>query len=375
MTLKLEVIRTSDELAALGAVWDQLVARAGLNHPFVSHDWIRTWWESFGGDAELCIALVRSGDELIAIAPFMRTMERLYGTSSTCLRLLANDHTPRCDFIVAAKHDEAYSAIWNFMMSGDWDMVQLREVPDDSATLQALSERAREAGIKAGTRHTADSPFLRTAPSWTDYMDTLPPKRRWFLRNRLKRLSALGRVSLETVTGGDDLADALEHGFRLEAAAWKGEAGTAIVCEPEIRRFYTLLAERAAAQGWLHLQFLKVDDRRIAFSYCLAYEQRMYLLKTGFDPEYADYSPGNLLSYLVLQDVHASGFREYDFLGSGDHWKRQWAGQTAGQSSLFLYADRPLPRLAHYTKFSLIPAVKQLPFYARLRDRVFGPTT
>lgn len=374
-TPTLEVIRTSEALADLGPVWDQLVATAGLTHPFVRHDWIRTWWECFGGDAELCIALVRSDDEPVAIAPFMRTTERLYGASSRCLRLLANDHTPRCEFIVAANNDQAYSAIWKFMMSGDWDTVHLREVPDDSATLHELTRLAEESGVRAGTRHTADSPFLRTTSSWNDYMETLPPKRRWFLRNRLKRLSALGHVSLETVTGGADLADALEHGFRLEAAAWKGEAGTAIVCEPEIRRFYTLLAERAAARGWLRLQFLKVDDRRIAFAYCLAYDQRMYLLKTGFDPEYADYSPGNLLCYLVLQDVHASGFRAYDFLGSGDHWKRQWAAQTAGQSSLFLYADRPLPRLAHYAKFSLIPAVKQWPFYARLRERVFGHTT
>ena len=372
----LEVITTSDSLAELGPVWDQLVVRAGLTHPFMTHDWIRTWWECFGGDAELSILVVRADGEPIAIAPFMRTTERICGAQSRCLRLLANDHTPRCDFIVAARPAEAYAAIWEFVMSesAEWDVIQLHEVPSESRTLQELTSHAARCGILSGVRRSADSPVLPTAPGWDRYMNSLPSKRRWFLRNRLRRLSAKGHPSLETVTGGPELADALEDGIRLEAAAWKEKAGSAIRCEPEIRRFYTLLAERSAARGWLRLQFLKIDDRRIAFAYCLAYDQRMYLLKPGFDPEYAAYSPGSLLCYLALQDLYASGLVAYDFLGRNDHWKRQWATQSVSHSSLFLYANRPLMRLAHYTKFSVIPALQQFRLYSRLRDLVFGET-
>ncbi|HEY8134330.1 MAG TPA: GNAT family N-acetyltransferase [Thermoanaerobaculia bacterium] len=366
----IEVVTTSEGLALLGPVWDRLVARAGVTHPFVTHAWIQTWWECFGADAELFIIVVRAGAETIAIAPLMRVTERIYGARHRCLRFVANDHTPRSDFIVADGAAEAYAAICQFLMrqSADWDVLQLRDVPCDSLTSQQLKSHAAEYGYLAGVRASANSPFLPMTAGWDSYLESLPPKRRWFLRNRLKRLAKTGAVSLETVTGGSDLMDALEDGFRLEGAAWKGEAGTAIQCQPEIRRFYTDLAVRAADRGWLRLQFLKVDDRRVAFAYCLAYAQRMFLLKPGFDPDYAAFSPGTLLCYLTLQDLHASGFVAYDFLGHDDHWKRQWASESNSHSTVFLYAKRPLTRVDHFTRFALMPRLRQAPFYAQLRE-------
>lgn len=376
-TCTVEVITSTNALEELRPIWDQLLSQAGLTHPFMTHEWIRTWWECFGGDADLCVLLVRAEGEPIALAPLMRTTERIYGKRSRCLRLLANDHTPRCDFIIASRPDDAYTAVWDFLMNGSaaWDMVLLRELPVNSRTSHELTRRAEQSGTLSGRWQSSHSPFLNTASEWNHYMESLPKKRRWFLRTWLKRLSALGDVLLETVTGGPNLRDALQDGFRLEGTAWKEKAGTAILSKPENCRFYRLLAERAAARGWLRLQFLKVGDRRVAFAYCLAYQQRMYLLKTGFDAEYATYSPGTLLCYLALKETFASAFTAYHFLGDDEQWKRQWTTQTASHSWLFLYANRPWARLAHYAKFAVIPALQQIPHYVRLRDRLFGSTT
>jgi CelD/BcsL family acetyltransferase involved in cellulose biosynthesis len=318
--------------------------------------------------------LVRADGEPIAIAPFMRTVERVYGRQVRCLRFLANDHTPRCDFIIAARPHDAYRAIWNFLMteSSLWDMVVLRQLPADSRTVEEISRRAEQSGVLLGRWDSEVSPFVPLLSGWDRYMETLPAKHRSNLRNRFKRLSALGGVEFETVSAKLGFADALEEGLRLEAAAWKEQAGSAIRCQPDVRRFYSLLAERAATRGWLRLQFLKVDDRRIAFGYCLAYQNRMYLIKPGFEPAYAPYSPGNLLCHHSLRDAFASGFAAYDFLGRDDDWKRQWSTQTLPHCWLFLFADRPWARLAHYAKFELIPVLQELPLYVRLRDRLFG---
>ena len=368
--MNVEVINTAAGLAGLAPIWDGLVARSGATHPFVTHTWFQTWWDCFGGDAELMIVVVRADGEPIAIAPLMRRTERMYGARQRCVRFIANDHTPRCDFIVGERADEAYAAIAQFLMHGspDWDVLQLRDVPTDSRTLGNLAEHAARSGFLSGVRCSANSPVLQTTGEWEQYMESLPAKRRWFLRNRLKRLSKLGRVSFETISGGAALSEALEDGYRLEAAAWKGTAGTAILCDSKIQRFYALLAERAADRGWLRLQFLKLDDRRIAFAYCLAYADRMYLLKPGFDPEYAAFSPGNLLFYLALQELHRSRFVAYDFLGYDDHWKKQWAVDSIGHSTLFLYAKRPLTRLDHYTRFALMPRLR------KARNLVLGQT-
>lgn len=367
MTTTVEVIDTQAGLAELRPVWDRLVARAGITHPFVTHTWMQTFWECFGTGAELMVLLIRSNGEPIAIAPFQRRNERLYGARHRSVRFLANDHSPRCDFIVAANSDEAYAAIGKFLMSEspNWDVLQLSDVPDESRTVRELTRRAAQYGFLSGVRRGPDSPVASTTSPWEDHLETLPAKRRWFLRNRLKRLSKSGRVSFETITGGPNLLKDLEDGYRLEAAAWKGSAGTAIQCHPDIRRFYTTLAERAADCGWLRLHFLKLDERRIAFAYCLEYNDRMFLLKPGFDPEFAAFSPGHLLSYLALQELHASPCVAYEFLGYGDPWKQQWSDRSVSHSTLFLYARQPLTRLDHYTKFALMPRLR------RARDLVF----
>lgn len=364
-----EVITTDRAFAELEPVWNNLVAEAGITHPFLTYEWMSTWWECFGDDAELNILLVRAGGEPIAIAPLMRTRQRVFGPRLRSLRFLANDHSPRCDFIVGSRSDDAYAAIFSFLMSNAelWDMVDLRELPADSRSLEQLSSGAEQAGVLSGRRHSFDSTFL---PLVEDWEESLSAKRRWFLRNRFKRLSALGRVELESVSAEADLDAALEEGFRLEAAAWKAEAGTAISCDARVHRFYALLAKRAASRAWLRLQFLKVGDRRIAFAYTLVYANRMYLLKPGFDPEYASYSPGNLLTHLVLRDAFTSGFSAYDFLGRDDHWKRQWSAQTLPHYGLFLFGNRPSARAAHYAKFELIPVLQKFPLYARVRDSI-----
>jgi CelD/BcsL family acetyltransferase involved in cellulose biosynthesis len=367
-----DVIRTSAELENIKPVWDDIVARSPLTHPFMTHEWIATWWECFGTNSELSVLLVRADSEPIAIAPFMRKTERVYGRNAMTLQLLANDHTNRGDVIVAARPDDAYEAIWDFLISdaSPWDMIVLRELPNDSRTLPELSRRAEQQGILTGRWQSEFTPFVPMETTWDRYEQNLPAKHRSNLRNRLKRLSSLGHVEFESISGGPSLLSAdLEEGFRIEGAAWKEKAGTAILCQPDVRRFYTLFAERAARAGWLRLQFLKLDNRRIAFAYCVVYQNRMYLIRAGFDPLYAHYSPVNLLLHYALQDAFASGLDAYDFLGANEHWKTRWSARTIDHSWLFLFPNRPWGRLAHYAKFRLFPALQEMPLYGRLRER------
>src|SRR2546423_2844276 len=190
----IDVITTTEGLSALAPAWDALAAQGAVVDPFRTHEWIQSWWECFRSDAELRVLVVRADREVIAVAPLMVTTERVYGKTLRCLRLLANDHTPRCDFIVARGSDEAYQAIWDFLMNGsvDWDIVCLRELPAESSTWPELTRRADVSGTRYGRRHSTQSPILATRSNWQQYGAALPKKRRSFLRTWLKRLSTLG---------------------------------------------------------------------------------------------------------------------------------------------------------------------------------------
>ena len=360
--LSVDTVSDFDSLLALEPAWNRLLDEAGIGHPFLRHEWIRTWWECFGAGKRLHVLVVRAGSELVAIAPLMLSREPMYGLPVRRLQLIGNVHTQRADFIVGRWKDKAYRAIWE-CLSGQralWDVLVLPQVPAGSPTLERLPALAAQDGFRTGTWRGPDSPRLRLTGSWDDYFSGLDRKHRANLRNRLKRLESLGSVEVEVVAEGPRVDPALDEGLRIEAAAWKGKAGTAIGCHPELRRFYRDLAARAAAAGWLRLHFLTVAGRRIAFGYWLCYNQKLYLLKPGYDPDYARYSPFNLLCQKVLREAFAAGIRVQDFLGAPDPWKRDWTQDVRPHYWLFVFGGGPRARLLNVVKFTLVPRVKRV---------------
>src|SRR5215471_19180433 len=77
--LRVETVSGYTQFLALKPVWNRLVNAAGIQHPFLEHDWVSAWWDSFGGDSQLHIVLVWAGDELIGIAPLILSRVRWFG--------------------------------------------------------------------------------------------------------------------------------------------------------------------------------------------------------------------------------------------------------------------------------------------------------
>src|SRR5438046_264860 len=135
----IDVVTDEAVFLDLEAEWNDAVDRAGLTHPFLRHEWIRTWWECFGSGARLHIVIVRAGGRIAAIAPLMSETVWMYGLPVRRLRLLHNDHTPRAEFIVAERPEDSYRALWSALrQNGGWDVLQLGQVPQRTATGQTM---------------------------------------------------------------------------------------------------------------------------------------------------------------------------------------------------------------------------------------------
>jgi len=256
---------------ALERVWNQVHEEAATKSPFLTHEWMRSWWDAFGKGRELHILLLKSGPDPVAIAPLMFNTGRMLGVRVRRLESIHNLHTPRFDFLVAHYPGEVYQTLWGHLLSlkSRWDVLQLNQLPEDSPTLEEIPRLAGREGYLTGIWHSADSPFVSLDGNWESYCARLDSKHRSNLRNREKRLKRLGAFGHDSVVCGPELDESLEDGFRIEAAAWKGKAGTAIACQPTLRRFYTVLADRFAGRGWLRLHFLRAGGRRIAFAYSI----------------------------------------------------------------------------------------------------------
>jgi CelD/BcsL family acetyltransferase involved in cellulose biosynthesis len=346
----------------LEAEWNETVERADIAHPFLRHEWVRTWWDAFSTPgARLYIVVVRAHGRITAIAPFMREVVPMYGVPARTVRFIQNDHTPRSDIIVAAQPDESYRAIWHTLRADGerWDMLQLGGLERGSDTQRVFCELAAADGCAAGVWRGSDSPYLPLTGTWEEYLDRLPAKFRSNLRNRISRLTQLGEPALELLSERGTIEASCEEAWRLESSGWKREAGTAITCDPAVHRFYTTLVERGTAAGWLRLFFLTVGGRRIATAYGASFKQRLLLFKTGYDPEFATGAPFKILTYLAIREAYRQGFLEVDFLGDAEPWKREWTSTSRGHDWLFVFADTLRARLLHSIKFQWLPELKR----------------
>jgi CelD/BcsL family acetyltransferase involved in cellulose biosynthesis len=84
------------------------------------------------------------------------------------------------------------------------------------------------------------------------------------------------------------------------------------------------VAAWAAERGMLRLFFLRLDGRAVAVDYTIDDQGVRYMLKGGFDENYARQSPGTLLLEAGLKEAFEAGIQRVELGGGDDPYKLRW---------------------------------------------------
>jgi CelD/BcsL family acetyltransferase involved in cellulose biosynthesis len=166
----------------------------------------------------------------------------------------------------------------------------------------------------------------------------------------------------------------LERFFRLEAAGWKGRAGSAIACVPRQRAHYEAVAAAGAEHGWLALYELECAGEPVAMHFGLEAGGRYQVLKLAYDEAAGRRSPGQVLVAEILQDCVARGLTEFDCLGKEDDWKGRWASGVRPYYRVVVYDDGIAARAAYgsrHLRYRVLPVGVRVA--RRLAGRVRAP--
>ena len=118
----------------------------------------------------------------------------------------------------------------------------------------------------------------------------------------------------------------------LALRSWQGESGDKTnLCHAEVGGFLRDAHAAAARLGAVDLNLLYCNDAPAAFMYGYHWQDTVYGLRRGFDPQFKHQGPGQILQKMVLEDGHRRGDRYYD-LGAGSHDTKQ-AWRTSIQTS------------------------------------------
>ena len=93
-----------------------------------------------------------------------------------------------------------------------------------------------------------------------------------------------------------------------------------------------------ARHGWLRMYVLYLNAQPVAFWWGNVIGDTFYSGALGFEPAYAEYSPGSYLMIKAIEDLGTQEVRQIDF-GIGDaRYKQQFGHQSWVEASIFMFA-------------------------------------
>jgi CelD/BcsL family acetyltransferase involved in cellulose biosynthesis len=153
-------------------------------------------------------------------------------------------------------------------------------------------------------------------------------------------------LSLERITRLEDVPRFLEGANRLAALSWQGrKLGSTVAGTRE--RLRTL--EERTRQGWLRSYLLRGGGTAIAFVVGFQDSGTYIYSQPGYDPKWAEYSPGNVCLYRIIQDLFEHDRPEWmDFDVGDNHYKSVFSTQSRDVQNVYLM------RRSAYTGLALL---------------------
>lgn len=325
-----EVVTRLSQLDSLRSSWDALAAD-GSGCPTQQFAWARACAESFP-DQALRIVAVRRGEDAAAIAPLSLR------EASKRLQLLGVSDLYEPSDLLFRDHEALCQLAGSIAASG-FPLLFAR-IDARSPTIGTL-RRAFGRRAAVVTRPAGATPVIFLDESWREPEQNVNAGRRSDLRRARRRAEQLGAVTFELVAPSpDELSPLLGEIFAVEEAGWKGRAGTALAHDRVRGEFYRRYAAAAAGTGSLRLAFLRIGGRAAAVQIAAESGGRFWLLKIGYDEQFARCSPGTLLMVETIRAAAASRLRAYEFLGNAEAWIRFWTSEERPCVSLRVYPLR-----------------------------------
>jgi hypothetical protein len=199
--------------------------------------------------------------------------------------------------------------------------------------------------------------YLTGQDKWTDYLAS----RNSTLRSTLKRMTkkfANDGGTLQIVNKAADLQSAIAAYEQVYAASWK---------KPEPYKTFTPgLLQACASQGWLRLGLAWLNGKPIAAQLWIVAHGRAEIYKVAYDESFKSYSPGTLLTAMLMEHViEHDRVHEVDYLIGDDPYKKTWMSHRRERWGVVAYNPKSLRGLAGLVREMLGRWIK--PWITRLR--------
>lgn len=181
---------------------------------------------------------------------------------------------------------------------------------------------------------------------WQTYFASLSSRVRNTVTRRTRNFLRDGRGELAVVIAGDELEDAIAAFTDIYNNSWKRQ-------EP-YPRFMPELLRLAARRGWLRLGIARYDGKPVAAQAWLVSGGVAYIFKLAYHGDFAELSPGTVLSaHLMEYVISRDGVEAIDYGSGDDAYKKDWMSCRRERRGIAAYNPRSLRGAAQWLARSL----------------------
>lgn len=361
--MDVRIVESVAGFADLEAAFERLAHAATATSIFESFDWQLAWWRTYGKDRPLRLLVATEADAVVGILALYVDATHAAGVPVRLLRLVGTGGDtfpddlgaildPSCELAAARALADAVVAL------AGWDVLSLTDLMPDSAFTAAIAAAVGASRLRHRTGRSERIAFLDLPATWEEWLSSLHRDRRYRVKSARKKLLA-AHPDARFFVWKD--AATLDAGFdrlvHLHRKRWERAGSSHSFASPEYLAFHRCVMADCLRRDRLRLYCLEVGGEIIAMYYFYRFRDRVYLMQSGFDPDYAEWKPGQVLLGYVIEDAIGEKMRVVDFLRGDHRYKDELA--TGARETVYVTAFRARPAAwAYELRRERLPALK-----------------
>lgn len=311
--------------------WEGLFAGSNTATFFQTKEWLELWMKYWGKTGKAVIYAVFDNDELIGIAPFYQTSDKI-NILSVPDPSIDGSLSDFGDLIIkSGREKEVWEVVIDVILgtskartpesiisndSGQARMTKvlklnyIREESPSFKILQDLGGRVEEMEV---------SPCMDLPKTWDEYLSTLDRHDRHEIRRKMRKAEDAGVIKVCDEINNQNINDF----FQLMIASDENKRN---FLSENMKKFFSEMIMLLGPKKLLTLCFLRYNNANIASILLMYQKNEVLLYNSGFNPKYSFLSPGLILNAYVIRGAIETGKDRFDFLRGNEKYKYDLGG-------------------------------------------------
>lgn len=329
--LEIEVIRDVDDIKPFESIWREISEANDDDRFYLSYDWFYPLIHlSNKPPNNFHILLIKSGAKTVGIFPFLLVKKRKRIFRLNTLQLAGSAYTFEMGAAVRNSLSKPIAeTIANYLLnefSSSWDVIEFRNISPFDDFQSNLNSELQKKGA-AFYQHNQFTNIVTDLSPFTDFEELNNTLSKNFKRKIIKSINKMSRAGEFTIQiineQSKNIVDSLDSYYKIYSKSWKTEER-----DPT---FHRRLGEYLHSKGMLRLFILCFrpdnsmggghaanaitsisdsinpdsrchdDSIPIASYFAIQQGKKTYGLKTAYDTEYSNFSPGSVLLYFITK--------------------------------------------------------------------------